>query len=115
MNEKKNIEFKSLFDVINKSEIINLEPGDIYCDSCCQENVRVRSLCLKCGGTGKIDWIEKALGKTKYQEEWESMFRFSTLRGEHPLIKDMAKQLEKINNSSQYQFKKRKMKNENKI
>ena len=44
-----------------------MNEGELICDKCKGRGhlrrIRARSICRKCHGTGKVDWIENIVGK----------------------------------------------------
>ncbi len=55
-----------LWQVARRVSSSNLQDGEVVCGEC-QGGIRYGWLlsCLRCGGTGKLDWIENIVGKKR--------------------------------------------------
>jgi DnaJ-class molecular chaperone len=68
---------------------IKLAPGEYFCPKCNGKgiiqlkNKKINLECSKCYGYGKLDWVEKAMGKRLiHTKEWAADRLASTMKNE---------------------------------
>ena len=64
-------DFLKMYEDGNPDQYLHLQPGEHKCSNCCgtgddfgeKSGDLTLSMCKKCGGTGKINWIQNVITK----------------------------------------------------